>query len=543
MADTRQKWQEIANRGLQDNFDPQTRLKFDEAVNRGLINLPTQQGAEDASIKNSSVGNLTPQELLVQSDVPAAGTGEAFPPIDPKPESTIGEKIAGAGEAALTLATGATGGALGFVGGTVEGIARNLAGDITQEEASQLAQERAASLTFEPRTEVGQDIVKGITEPLSVLPPVGLGGLGKNTIKKSAGLSGNAKEALKQAAPTIEQIKSKASGLYKELDQIGVKVKAEVFRKFVRDLNKTVNDAGFDVDLHPDSAAAIKRLNKDVGPAKTFSDLNILRQIASDAAGALKPKDARIGNIILNKLDTGIDKLADAAGADSKGARQLWRRAKVAESISGMVEGAGLAASGLENGLRIEARKILRSAKKSRGFTSKELKALRELDQGSTVGNTAKFLGKFGVSEGKATSMLGAAVGGTIGNQLGGAPGAAAALTLGQIAKGVSQKLTKGKARFADELVRAGGDGRAITRAYLKNTPASKRSVSDLTELLLDPKITPESITKLNFKLKLVDDAKFFANAIKQKAEQAALKAVAAQPVASALVAAQPEDQ
>ena len=30
MATKQEKWQEIANRGLQDQFDPQTRAKFDE---------------------------------------------------------------------------------------------------------------------------------------------------------------------------------------------------------------------------------------------------------------------------------------------------------------------------------------------------------------------------------------------------------------------------------------------------------------------------------------------------------------------------------
>ena len=42
MANKQEKWQEIANRGLQDKFDPQTRAKFDEAVNRGLITIPNQ---------------------------------------------------------------------------------------------------------------------------------------------------------------------------------------------------------------------------------------------------------------------------------------------------------------------------------------------------------------------------------------------------------------------------------------------------------------------------------------------------------------------
>jgi len=533
MSDRTSDLIEANKRGL---LTGQIKTDFDEAVNRGFITLPGQQ------VSPVDEGIPQPDQRL-NPDVPAGGEGPAFPIIEAKQEPTLGEKVIGAGEAALALGTGATSGALGFVAGAVPGIIGEATGLLEKGEGQKLAQEASRALTFEPRTEVGKEITGDITQALGVLPPVGLGGLSKNTIKRSAGLSGNAKKALNEAAPSIKQIKSKVSGLYKELDKSGVKVKSEVFSKFVGDLNKKVNDSGFDVDLHPDSAAVMRRLNKDVGTAKSFSELNILRQIASDAAGSIKPKDARIGNIILKKIDSGIDKLAESAGRDSKGARQLWRRAKVAEAISGMVEGAGLAASGLENGLRIEARKILRSPKKSRGFTAKELKALRDLDQGSTAGNAAKFLGKFGISEGKATSMLGAAVGGQIGNQLAGGAGAVTALTLGQIAKTVSQKLTSGKARFADELVRAGGDGRAITRAYLKNTPASKRRLSELTELLLDPSITPESISKLNFKLKLVDDAKFFANAIKEKSRQSISKTVDAQRVLSAVEATKEEDQ
>ena len=152
MATTKEKWQEIANRGLQDKFDPQTRARFDEAVNRGLITLPQQQAQTDPS------------------DLPPGDLGPSF--AQPKPERTLGEQIIGAGEAALTAATGATGGALGFGLGSIEGAVRDIAGDITQEEARQLAQQRATALTFEPRGEAGKEIVGDIAEVASVLPPV-----------------------------------------------------------------------------------------------------------------------------------------------------------------------------------------------------------------------------------------------------------------------------------------------------------------------------------------------------------------------------------
>jgi len=158
MATTKEKWQEIANRGLQDKFDPVTRAKFDEAVNRGLISLPQQQ-----QVIQPSAGNI---------DVPAGGAGPAFPDRPPQPERTLGETLTGAGEAALTLATGATGGALGFLGGSLEGAAKELTGQIPRGEGLKIAQERASALTFEPRGEAGQEFVGDIGEALGSLPLV-----------------------------------------------------------------------------------------------------------------------------------------------------------------------------------------------------------------------------------------------------------------------------------------------------------------------------------------------------------------------------------
>ena len=363
----------------------------------------------------------------------------------------------------------------------------------------------------------------GQAAPVAALELLGFKGLNSSTIKGAKRLSQNAKKAVAQSAPEIKRLKDASSAIYKKLDESGVKIKAEVYDRFVSSIESKLKKEGLRPRQHPKAFDALQAVKEEAGKPVGFQDLNSIRSTAGDAAGnVLDLADARMAKIILNHIDNGIDKLADIAGNDAKGARQLWRRVKVSESISGMIENAGLAASGLENGLRIEARKILKSTKKSRGFSKSELKVLRDLEQGSGAANAAKFLGKFGVSEGKATSMVGSAIGGTIGNQLSGAPGAASVLALGQIAKKTAQRLTARKARFADQLVRAGGDAREIAKTYLKNTPKSKQSVNALTELLLDPRVTPESISKLPVKIKLIEDAKFFANEIKRKAAKSA---------------------
>lgn len=126
-------------------------------------------------------------------DVPAGGSGPAFPERPKKPERTFGEKLEGGLETALTLGTGATTGALGFGVGTLTGIMGELTGRLQPGEGLEEAQALAAKLTNMPESEAGQEYVKNIGEALGSLPPVlgtpaatGLRGVGRvPTINKA----------------------------------------------------------------------------------------------------------------------------------------------------------------------------------------------------------------------------------------------------------------------------------------------------------------------------------------------------------------------
>lgn len=340
--------------------------------------------------------------------------------------------------------------------------------------------------------------------------------------------------AIIKSSPDIGVLKEKAKEGWKALDNLGVKVKPRAFSGFVRPLEARLKKEGLDKTLHPQSTAALKRLTEDMGSAKTFSELDTLRRIASDAAGAIdKPADARLGSIMVRHMDDAIDELSKTVGGTAKEARALSQRTFKSRTITDMIENAGHTASGLENGLRIEARKILKSAKKRRGFTSDELKALSNIEKGTSMANTAKFLGKFGVSEGQATSMLGASVGvgggaglGSLFGPGGAAVGAVTVPALGQIAKKTAQRLTLKNTMYADALARAGRDARGITTAYLKYTPKTSRSVADLTELLLDSSLKPSDLIRYRKAVtpanRLIGDSYYLANSLKQSAKASA---------------------
>jgi hypothetical protein len=519
----------------------------------------------------------TPDGKTMTLEVPEGATDQQiidfaianYKPSQPQKETSIMDKALGVGDAALTVGSGI----VSDVIGGLSGLAQSINPWAEQGAGAKTALSVKEALSYEPRTQVGKDILgtvgdvvqpvadvankvtKGLgnfgqetatalgaspevagatgalleTAPTAIMEYLGFKGLRASTKAAVKSAPSNVKAMVKEAAPTIEQLKTKSSQLYDQLDQSTAKIKPQIYDKIVESVSKDVGS--INPKLYPKSAAAFEELKKGIGEAKTFKQLNELRQITADAAFNVMDKaDARIGKIMLEKVDYAIDRLSEAVGGDAKGARELWKRAKKADTIANMVENASLAASGFENGLRIQARKILGSERKSRGFSKSELSALRELEQGSTAANAAKFLGKFGVTEGKATSMVGAGFSGAAGFALGGPAGAATAMTIGQTAKMLAQKLTLGKAKFVDEITRAGKNGRDIAKAYLRNTTKENRSVADLTQLLLDPNVDISMLEKISMPSKIVADATFFAKQMRNNAKIAGYAGVIATP-------------
>ena len=133
--------------------------------------------------------------------------GETAEPLE-KEEPGALEIIAGAGEAAKTLASGATSGMGGMIRGTLYGLAEEIAaGEFGTQEAAQRIKQRAdelaAEYTYQPRTETGQEFVETIGEVGAQMAP--LTGLAPQLTQISTAaqlaLSG-APNTLRQAMPT-----------------------------------------------------------------------------------------------------------------------------------------------------------------------------------------------------------------------------------------------------------------------------------------------------------------------------------------------------
>ena len=155
---------------------------------------------------------------LADSDIEAAKAWKAARDVKPQipgtqeptaqPERSIGDRIIGAGEAALTMGSSLTapvGAAVGTIGGVLESIGQGTFG--TPQAANrteELAAKGSAAYTYAPRTEAGQEYVGEIGQVASQLIPVGpltpqLSAMG--TMSKAA--TGQAVAAARPAAAAV----------------------------------------------------------------------------------------------------------------------------------------------------------------------------------------------------------------------------------------------------------------------------------------------------------------------------------------------------
>jgi hypothetical protein len=141
-------------------------------MERALVNAHNAGDVEAARVLAAAIerARQSPANLIPGSTVP-----EAMPQV---PQPGIGQRLVGAGETALSLATGATGGALGFIGGTGAGLARSiLSGTFgtpqAVREVERAAVQQAQRFTYQPRTAAGREMTQAAGElAQQVLPPV-----------------------------------------------------------------------------------------------------------------------------------------------------------------------------------------------------------------------------------------------------------------------------------------------------------------------------------------------------------------------------------
>ena len=508
--------------------------EFTSAVNRGAVNLLDFVGPDQINNVLQLIGSESRVPTLGEQPIVQEATKGEFmePGLAREAIRTGGEFVAPGGAIGQTLRTAAR---------QIPKVAAQ-APTITQRVVQAAAQpalpEATGAAIAGAGSEVGAEVGEAIAGPKGrqigrltggIAAPLGVFAV-KETAKKL--VSTSAKKLLEQAAPTIEGLKNAARGVYKEIDDLGVTVNPSSVSRLGAELQTLTRKQGFDAGIHPKVNAALKRFDESVGKPLSLSEVDILRRVTNAAAKSLDPDEARLGNLMVNKIDDFLDtagrnELSGTTkniGAKYRDARQLWRRVKKSEQLAESWNKAELSPAGFENGIRAQFRSILKSKKQRKGFTKEELKAMRGVVEGTTLRNMSEKLGMLGIDEkrvsGALMPLLGAGAGATLG-----APGAIAVPILGTLSKRLGLRLAKDAGRGADLIVRAGNRGVDVTKAYMKVTPPKDRTPQELAELLLRPDISLQGL-KAAIKIapqkqkRLINDAAFLVNAIKSTQEE-----------------------
>jgi hypothetical protein len=190
--------------------------------------------APDGSILDIEGPDNAPQEQIMQAAqaafaqrqrAPAAAPAPVQPytappavsPVPTGPAPTLGQQIVGAGETALALVTGAVGAPVGIAGGTLGGLAGAiLSGRFGTPEAAnevqRAAEEAAARLVYQPRTQAGQQMVQAVGETLQqvappILPQIAQPGMAMQAATQQAPLvAATAGRATAAAAPAVRTV-------------------------------------------------------------------------------------------------------------------------------------------------------------------------------------------------------------------------------------------------------------------------------------------------------------------------------------------------
>jgi len=134
----------------------------------------------------------------------------------PDQQPTLGERVVGAAEAGATVATGATTGTMGMLGGTLKGIADEmLSGEFGTYDAARRIEQRAMEgmqrFTYAPRTEAGKEAVQVVGEVGEALTPLapmaaelGMVGQSARAVTPAARVAaGQATQAVKRGAQQV----------------------------------------------------------------------------------------------------------------------------------------------------------------------------------------------------------------------------------------------------------------------------------------------------------------------------------------------------
>lgn len=277
---------------------------------------------------------------------------------------------------------------------------------------------------------------------------------GAQSVKNSRAVRKMAK-----AAPSRDALEQQAKNLFGSMK--GAQLPRADFAKNVQGVAADAAEFGMDDMLTPQASRVVGNM-QDVAanpnPSMTMNELNVLRRQAAIPAGdvANRPQ-AALGVRLINAVDQFVDDAAPQLGEKGREARKMWSTLRKMDEMDEIFSRAEAAASGLENGLKNEFRKILKSKKLRRGYTKAELSAMAKVVNPGVLGGLIRQVGRLGVSLDNGSNALGGALGAGIGGSLAGPVGAVITPLVGTGARKASEVMTTSAAKRVGDVIRTQG--------------------------------------------------------------------------------------
>lgn len=250
--------------------------------------------------------------------------------------------------------------------------------------------------------------------------------------------------------PDSEEIFRKATKKFTQVKQSGSVLDSEKFIDFMSEFenafNKQINPA-----LHPKLTGTLNLLEKRIGDDLDADDLLLVRRNIGSIGRSTDSDERRLGNALLRGFDDFVEDLP--GNKDWLEARKIYSQGIKTEIMEGAIDKAGKTASGVENGLRIEFRKILNNKRETKRFSKTERAAMEAVVEGDFRTNTLRKLGGFSFGSGQQRSPLTALAGIAVGGEIGGGVGAILVPAAGRVSQGFAEARTRRAANVARALV------------------------------------------------------------------------------------------
>lgn len=304
----------------------------------------------------------------------------------------------------------------------------------------------------------------GVGAAAGAAAPYALRGVQRAVDRRKVSRAG---DAAAKTAPSLDDLRTRSSALYSASRARGVEIKPEVVQRFADDVTVSLADEGLDPILTPRAARAVERVQAIADGGKIeWKNIELARRVAGLAAKSPDPNERRLAGMVSEKVDDFVLNLMDedlSAGSaeglapEIAEARALWSQMRNSERLAGAIESAGDAASGFENGLRVEFRKLIKDKKFFRTLSEPERQAVREVVRVTPTGMVLRTVAGLSFGSGNRRNILGGLGGSTAGGFLGGPVGAIAVPAAGYAAERAGEAMTLRTAQRAQGLVAAGG--------------------------------------------------------------------------------------